>query len=263
MPARTVAVIASGRDKVAARVAQAIERRGWTALRLDGPSVARVFTIRVTGGVPEVTPGLPVFMRGSAWIRDGELSTADQRFLAVEEYSALWAALALASAPVINRPGPHGWRHRLTAAEIRLLLDTPRPVPAEVHASGPRQVRLAVPGRVAWGSTAGDGTGPVADMSDGVPLRARAVDPGAAYEVITVVGERGFAAGARARDLRLTERSARLASRAGLHFATATWSVSEDGTEPEPVRLDADPAYRAVRGVWDDVADALCADLVE
>lgn len=83
-------------------------------------------------------------------------------------------------------------------------------------------------------------SGPVGDLAARVPSRARAVDQYALYELITVVGGRPFSATTdeRTGELGLVERSLELVRLAGLHFATVTWSVDEQGAEP--ARLDAD-----------------------
>lgn len=265
-----VAVVASPQDRVAVRVARAIGQRGSEVLFLDGPAAARLFTIRVTDGCTEVTPTMPIFVRHSAWWRIRGPSTLDERFMAGESYSTVWAAAALSPAPVINRPGPGGWVSHLTASTIRPLLaatasdpcDTVAGSPVEVHASGPDQVRLAVPGRVVWGRNADRDSGPVSELAAHVPLRARAVDSSAAYELITVVSPRAFSAttDGRTRESRLAERSVELVRLARLHFATVTWLVDDQGAEP--VRLDANAGDMDLRYSWDDVESALCADLV-
>jgi hypothetical protein len=260
----SVAIVASVRDLVARRLARAIEQRGREVLFLDGPAASRLFTIRVSGRDSQVTPELPMFVRQSAWWTDPPSATADERFAANESYSALWSVAALSPAPVINKPDREGWGPELTAATLQPLL---APVPgqrmAEVWASSPERALAGdFPGAglVLWGENLGGLTGPVTALPEGVPLRARPVDLDAAYEIITVVGERAFSATTdpRTPEFGLQERSVQMVRQAGSHFAAVTWSVGADAV---PVRLNPDPNEGELRYSWAEVENALCADL--
>ncbi len=257
---------------------------------LDGPAAARLFTIKISGGAAEVTPALPMFIRTSAWWRTEPPANSDERFIIGENHSAVWAAAALSSATVINRPGPSGWFEHLTPAAMRPFVDEAfAPSLAEVYASGPEHAMHGVaertvaehgvaevagdsdgtptataikPARVLWGKNVERAAGPVAELSPRVPLRARMIDPQALYEVVTVVGERAFTATSdkRAFDLGLAERSVLLAQRAGVHFATITWSVQDDTAEP--ARVNASPRDGDLRFAWTEAEQALCEDLL-
>ena len=268
-------VLASVEDRLATRVARAVEDKGRTALYLDGPAAARLFTVKVDGGAAEVTPALPMFVRNSAWWRSNPPTTADERFIVGENYSMVWAVAALCPATVINRPSRRGWADHFTPGTIAPLLDGEVPHGlAEVYASSPTVVGIGAkqagdlpsPGPVAaglpWGKNVDQATGPVGDLAQGTPLRARLVDPDALYEVATVVGERAFLStnDPRSKELHLARRSAQLAARAGLHFATVTWAVHND--QAEPVRLNSDVRESEARFVWPEVENALYEDLV-
>lgn len=260
-----VVIVASADDPVARRTAQALERRGRDALLLDGPSASRLFTIRVSGRGLEVTPELPLLIRPSAWWTELPRTEPDERFAVAESYSALWSVAALSPRPVINRPNGGGWPSDLTAGTIRPLATAgPGQELAEVCASSPAHAAIGDPdpaGLMLWGKNAEHLTGPVSSLPEGIPLRARPVDPAASYEIITVVGDRAISATAdpRTLQLELPERSVQIARQAGLHFAAVTWSV---GAEAIPVRLSAHPTEAELRYSWAEVEDALCTDLI-
>jgi hypothetical protein len=258
-----VVLVAGAKDRVARRLAAAIERRGRDALLLDGQAASRLFTIRVSGRRREVVPGLSLFIRHSAWWSDQPRIEPDERFAVSESYAALWSVAALSSRPVINRPHGEGWIPAMTTARIQSLLPPgPDRGPAEVFASSPRCAdgEPAPAGQVLWGENAEGLTGPVASLPDGIPVRARPVDPRAAYEIVTVVGDRAFSAteDPRTREFGLLERSVQLVRRARVHFATVTWSV---GAEVTAVRLNPNAGLRELRYSWAETEDALCADL--
>lgn len=259
----SVVILASAHDRVARRLAAALERRGRDALLLDGQSASRLFTIRVSGQA-EVSPELPLFIRPSAWWSEQPRFEADERFAIAESYSAIWSVAALSSRPVINRPDGRGWPPDLTAGLLQSFVQAGvGDELAEVCASRPRYATAARPaseGLVMWGRNAAHLAGPVASLPDDIPLRARPADPEAGYEIITVVGDRAFSATTDPRtvQLELPERSLQVAQQAGLHFAALTWSV---GANVAPVRLTGAPTEAELRYSWAEVEDALCADL--
>jgi hypothetical protein len=270
-----IVVLASTEDRLATRVARAVEDRGRTALYLDGPAAARLFTVKVDGAAGKVTPELPMFVRNSAWWRSKAPTSADERFIVGENYSMVWAVTALCPATVINRPSRNGWVDHFTPGTIAPLVDGEVPQGlTEVYASSPAVVGLGTKqagdlasggpatASLPWGKNVDQATGPVGDLAPGTPLRARLVDPDALYEVVTVVGERAFAStnDPRTKELRLVERSTSLAAKAGLHFATVTWAVHAD--QAEPVRLNSDVRESETRFAWPEVENALCEDLV-
>jgi hypothetical protein len=260
----SIAVVASAADAVARWLARAIAQRGREVLFVDGPAAARLFSIRVSGRDCAVTPQIPMFIRQSAWWSDLPKATPDERFAVSESYSALWSVAALSSAPVINRPDPGGWISHLTAGTIRPFLSAGSAEGmAEVFASSPRHAATDVSDQhqVLWGKNVEQQTGALSSLRDGIPLRARPVDPDEAYEVITVVGDRAFSAtnDPRSSEFALQDRSVKLARQACVHFATVTWSVGADAV---PVRLNANAHEGELRYARKEVEDALCADLI-
>ncbi len=237
-------------------------------LFVDGPAAARLFTIRVSGRDCAVTPQIPMFIRHSAWWSDWPRATLDERFSVSESYSVLWSVAALSPAPVINRPDSAGWIAHLTVGTIRpVRLAGVGCGMTEVFASGPARAATnasdQVPNasnQVLWGKNAEQETGEVTSLPEGIPLRARPVDPGETYEIITVVGDRAFSAtnDSRSTEFALRDHSVQLARQACIQFATVTWAVGRDAV---PVRLNADANVAELRYAWREVEDALCADL--
>jgi hypothetical protein len=254
-----VLLIASSDDGVAIRLREALDSRRRRAVFIDGPAAGRSFTLRGGQTSTVVEPNIPMFIRPSAWWRADAFDSADAKFLRAECFSAFWAATALSTAAVINRSGPHGQTYRLTAATIAGMTAASDPSSSEIFASGPEQIdhdedRM-------WGEDLDFRTGPIATMRADAPLRARAVQTDARYEIVTVVGDRAFPATRDSRTLEdeLGPRSVALAKSAGAHFAAVTWEVSK--TSAIPVRLNAGPEEWELRYVWGDVAAALCDDL--
>jgi hypothetical protein len=129
----------------------------------------------------------------------------------------------------------------------------------ELYVSGPE----ALEGRndSIWGEDAEYLTAPLSHLRKALPVRARVVNPCALYEIVTVVGARGFSAtlDPRTTELDLISRSVDLARSVDLHFATITWAIDDSGAAP--VRLSAAPEEPELRYAWEEVAGALCEDL--
>jgi hypothetical protein len=254
-------LVAGRQDAVADRLEAALAGRGNRVLRCDGMSAARRFTILVTDKGPEVTPSCPLFQRASAWwhspIRD---ESADERFLRAEAWATFSAAAALSRASVINRPSRAGLPGRAATGEIAAAMavascDAVR----ETYVSSADIIGVA---RVeTWGEDDAHKTAPVDEFDPSQPIRTRKVDLDALYEIVAVVGARGFSATTDplSVELNLVERSVAIARRFEAHFATVTWSVV-DGTAT-PVRFNNAPEEPELRYVWPEILDALCEDL--
>jgi hypothetical protein len=255
-----VLIVSLETDGVAARLQRALEGKGRRVARLDGPAAARLFTVRVGPDSTSVVPSVPMFIRASAWWCNTPEESPDIRFLRAEAYATFWAAAAVSRAPVINRPGRDGPIGRMTRGAIVSALDGHPGEPAgETFASGPEVIGDGDDS--VWGEDVEFLAAPIAHLRRGVPVRASKVNPAALYEVVTVVGGRAFAA---TEDLRtdhweLPGRSLALVRQAGVHFATVTWAVEENGATP--VRLNAAPEESDLRYRWNEVAEALCEDL--
>jgi hypothetical protein len=269
---QAIAIVADPNDDVAIKVGLALESRGHEVVNLDGPSAARTFTTSLQEGVAQVHPKLPIFLRASAWWATSKEYTLDQGFLLEENYGALWAATALSSAVVVNRPRNEPRVEALGVGSIHHLFGShavaPRKVQsharfnqAEVRANCPNRVRLKKPGQSLWGRNIDGLSAPLEELPFGVPLRARAFDIDEAYEIIAVVGERAFPATCdpATSELGLEGRTVKLAQLAGLQFATVWWAVSQPGALA--VRIDPNPAFEHIVYSWPDVQDALCTEL--
>ena len=251
-----VLIVGRPGDAVARRLERALTARGHTATWLDGPTAARLFTIRVTAAGNQVEPDLPIFIRPMPWWGADAEATADARFLRNECHATFQAAAALCRRPVINRPKANGPVYRLTAGS----LGTEAAGRSEIHASGPEQI--VEDDSSFWGENAEYRLGALATLPPGVPVRARRVDVAAGYEIVTVVGAQAFPATKDARSAAhdLAARSIGLARRFGVHFAAVTWEVTDNMAEA--VRLNPYPEETELRYRWSDVLDALCRDLL-
>ena len=255
-----ILIVAGAQDGVAVKLGVALKTRGRGVLHLDGHSAARLFTIRRGLGSSFVEPHCPMFVRTSAWTYSCPVKDADERFLRTEAYVTFWAAAALTSAPVINRPPPDGARAQFYWAAINAALGLQQSVGAEMHASGPEMIDSSH-GDV-WGENVHSQLGPVALLPVDVPLRARKVNPQVRYDIVTVVGTRAFPAtrDSRVADLELHNRSIVLAQKFELHFATVTWTIDEHSATP--VRVSAAPEENELKYNWENTVDALCEDLM-
>lgn len=259
--AADVLIVAAKEDRVADRLRQELEGIGKRAAVLDGPSAARLFTIRVQPDGATVTPAPPMFIRASAWWYDDISADADERFLRAEAYAAFWAAAALSKAVVINRTARGGGGGRMTAGALAAAMGTQGGA-SDIYASGPEVIENGT-GETIWGEDCEFRVGSIAELRRGEPLRARKLNPAALYEIVTVVGDRAFSATTAPRtvDLGLAERSAALCRRFDTHFATVIWALDEHGATP--VRLNPSPEEGELRYAWRDVSQALCADLAK
>jgi hypothetical protein len=259
-----VLIVAWNDDAVARHLSEVLESRGRVTQCMDGPTAARLFTVRVTKEHTTVEPQIPMFVRPSAWWYEEASTDADERFLRAEAYAAFWAAAALSPAPALNRPGRNG-------PAVRMTWGTLGPLTAwcgvngdrETYVSGPELLQGQGLDETLWGEDVMWLTAPVNQLRPEIPLRARKLNPHAGYEIVTVVGQRGFAATADplSAELGLVERSIALAQKSEVAFATVTWAVDETGATP--VRLNAAPDEQEVRYVWPEVADALCEELLK
>jgi hypothetical protein len=256
-----VLIVAREDDSVAMRLRRALEKKRLCVSQVDGPAAARIFTIRAQSDSTSVVPSLPMFVRASAWWQDETSHDPDERFLRLEEYATFWAAASIVRAPVINRPGRNGPIMRMTWGEIAGMR-SPHPWAAEseIYASGPELISSA-DGDM-WGEDTNFVSAPINYLQPSVPLRARKLNPHALYEIITVVGTRAFSAteDPRSVELDLAGQSLALAQKVEAHFASITWAI--DDAKATPIRLNAAPEEAELRYSWNEVADALCQDLM-
>jgi hypothetical protein len=255
-----VLIVAANNDRVAIRLGEDLRARGRRVSHLDGMSAARLFTIRVGSDSTSVTPAIPMFVRASCWwSENGHEQTADERFLRSEAQSAFRAVMSLLSAPVINRISA---TTRMTWGPIASTFpfDGAELMP-EIHVSGPEM--FDSPDDSLWGESYDYVVAPVSKFSTGTPLRGRRVEPDALYEIITVVGRSAFAAttDARSAELDLAAQSVVMVRDLGMNFATVTWAVS--GIRAVPVRINSAPEMAELRYAWNEISEALHANLLQ
>jgi hypothetical protein len=201
-----------------------------------------------------------MLVRSSAWWYENANLNADQLFLRAESYAAFWAAAALSSAPVFNRPGPDGAGAQMKYGELASLFKTGARLNGEVHARS--SDLLAENGELMWGEDANFLTAPLSQLPPGVPVRARSLDPNALYEIVTVVANQAFPATTDRRtiDLDLAGQSLAFARRLNVHFATVTWAVTDDGARA--IRLNPSPEAYEIRYAWAAISAALYQGLL-
>jgi hypothetical protein len=257
--AADVLIVAGQRDRVADRLRYDLETIGRQVVSLDGPSAARLFTIRVRDDGVRVEPSPAMFVRASAWWYDRASADADEQFLRAEAYATFWAATALSKAAVINRIPAGGGIGRMTAGALAALLPT-RNAASDIYASGPEFI-VENGDDSMWGEDLEFRVGAITELRRGEPLRARRINPAAPYEIVTVVGDRAFSATTdpRTAQLGLLDRSLVLCRRLRLHFAAVTWAVEEQGATA--IRLSPAPEEAELRYSWREVSQALCEDL--
>src|SRR5271170_5590155 len=252
--AADVLIVAGQRDRVADRLRRDLEKIRQRVAVLDGPSAARLFTVRVGPEEVAVTPSPPMFVRASAWWYNFASADADERFLRAEAYATFWAATALSKAVVINRTGPGGGVGRMTAGSLAAVTGSADAI-SDIYASGPEFIDNETDETI-WGEDLEFRVASIVELQRGEPLRARKLNPAALYDIVTVVGERGFAATTdpRSGEFGVIERSAALSRRLGVHFATVTWAIDEQGATP--IRFNPVPEEGELRYAWREVSQA-------
>jgi len=200
-----------------------------------------------------------MFVRSSAWWYDFASADADERFLRAEAYANFWAATALSNAIVINRTGAGGGVGRMTAGALAAAMGALEAA-CDIHASGPEVIENE-DGAAIWGEDLEFRVGSITGLRRGEPLRARKLNPAALFEIVTVVGDRAFAATTDPRSvvLDLTARSSALCRRLEVHFASITWTIDQQGAVP--IRLNPAPEEAELRYAWREISQALCEDL--
>jgi hypothetical protein len=255
-----VLVVAGAEDEFALAIRAEIARRGRSVAMLDGPSAARLFTIRVKSAGTQVSPAMPMFMRASAWSSSfTEVDDADRRFLNEEAFATLWAAAYSMPACVINRPPTKGSIWRLTSScfiggsENFVGLE-------EFYASGP-ELLCNLSGSI-WGEDTDFRSAELSALRLDRPVRARVINDLAEYEIVTVVGNEAYCATTdiRSKKANLRERSLAVVHSYKLHFATMTWALDQDMVAP--VRLNAEPGLAELRTCFDEARATIVRDLL-
>ncbi len=254
-------VVADPADEVAAEVKIFVEESGRSAAVLDVFDAAQLFTVSVRDGVAKVDPEVPLFLRlpSPPPLRTG----FDAEFQFNECLAQLWAAAALTSAPVINRPSPQalgsrvshsaaltGLRAGLDGGAVEIFSSRPSeppepPEPPSLSASGGDQwwvqdasTHLTSP----WPLPPGDRTG---------PFRARWSDADPVFEAVVVLAGQAWRCTTADLDhLRLEERSDAVASSLDVTLAAVIWRLAPDLSSAWLVNVEPYPALEQLRMVW-------------
>jgi hypothetical protein len=248
-------LIADAEDDLVGALRSEAETAGWRVERLTIEEAAGRFTIRRDGQGVTVDPPLPIFLRppraASPWL-DGEA-----QFHHAERCGLVWAAAALTPAPVVNRPGPHGFVGLFSPSGAVLRAR------AGVAANGEEVYSCRLPVQASsagwWVESQRDrSAAPLGAHDADGPFRSGPVPSGVSVAMTAVVGARAWPVTGRTR--RLLSASVDVCRRLGLGFGTVTWRLAEQGA-PFLVRVNPRPALLEVGDAWPSVASALLEDL--
>jgi hypothetical protein len=254
-----VCIVASEADPLAREVASSCARRGYAARILDVASAARLYSISVGDGGAVVEPDIPMLLRLPP-PKDAR-GSFDEAFSESECFAALFAAAALSTRPVINRPQSGSLSGRISqSSALTALRSGDVSVVGEVFASAPPEPGKADAERV-WCiqelTTFQTRLWPSSPNGRG-PFRAKWLDAHLAYEMVVVLDQDAWRSTAvDLRGLELEERSVDLVSSLDLRFAVVTWAISRSHSSAEFVRIDPYPSLTQVRGVWGNLGPAL------
>ncbi|MEV8092988.1 hypothetical protein [Kitasatospora sp. NPDC085879] len=266
-------IVAEPTDTLADGLADYARGRALTVERLDHRAAAGRMTIQRLGGRTTVTPSCPLFLRPPAAPPPG---TGDQRLFHHAEIRGLvWAAAALTTAHVVNRPGRYGLGGRISGSTAvlrhRAGLPGQEPEVFAGHASS-----AAVPRsdgdwwfqhRRSWATVPASGV-----VSDRGPYRVGRIPAGSTAVITCVVGARVFVlartgdAGGDltvadlAADDRARELSAQVAGALGLTFGTLAWRRG-DAADLELGRVNPCPSLAELGHLWAAVREALIGEL--
>ena len=260
---RSVNVIASADDTVAALIAAEFTKRGVFAEWIDGPAAARRFTLSTSAAGVRVTPLVPIFYRNSAWysVPTVDVADSDAAFLRDECYAAIWAAAYSMPLSVINRPTLSGFRGRLTSSSFTVS-DCPenRAAYQEHFASGPEE--LTDLAGVVWAEMSNYDSADLTSISRSAPLRARSIKTPSTYTYIVVIGTRALVRSPRpGPQLKIVAtRSVALVRHYKLGFATVIWACNNG--DYAPIRLNPDPGIEDILGLETLVLDYLIEELL-
>jgi hypothetical protein len=242
-----VVVIAEAHDRVAAEFYRRSCARGVRASWPDRGAFARGISIAIDGATTTVDPDVPVFLRRQA-MTSGQ--SEDGRFLAVEANAQVWAATALMTSPVVNRPSWQGmpdWHPRIQTIRLR--------------SSGRVDPRLLIPERhTDAASLPADGyesecLGWAPAGTGGCGYRSRRRKPADwRYERCCVVGDKVLSTAAREDIADLSHRVARALA---VEFCLIHWRVPPDGDAAEVARVNTHPDAAELGEFYDDAVDLL------
>jgi hypothetical protein len=253
-----VLIVAGNEDLLAVDVRDEIVRQGKAVSMLDGPSAARLFTIRQSAGESEIFPVVPMLLRSSAWYSAfTEAQDDDARFSIDEAFATLWAVAALTPARVINRPSSRGNVTRLTFSSMALFDSFDRLT--EYRASSPDAL---VDQEVTWGEDADLRLSKISSVASNSPVHAWVISDAPEFEIVNIVGEKCFreTLDPRPEEAKLVQRSLRITNALNLHLASITW-ILKDGAFI-PLFLNGEPSAIELRSCRGDVCNSLAKDLL-
>ena len=256
-------VICGPSDRLAVDFCRAATAHGRRAERWTCAEAASRLTIARAGCRATVRPHVPLLLRYAEmpW----QSPTAEQRFHFSEMWSLVWAAAAITSATVINRPGSQGLIAAVSpsSAVLRRRAHV-RSDECEVFAShepkprGPSHEWWLQPLRPGSPTEPGDGSEATS------PVRAGHIPEELVARSVTVVGGAVFPASdqSASRDGRLHRLSREVCSALGLLFASVTWGVTPTGEAVRLGRVSPCPTLEDVGPAWPEIARSLL-DLLE
>jgi hypothetical protein len=244
-------IVADPADAVAVELAGYVGEHGRSARIMDVFDAARMFTVTVRGTKAQVEPDLPVFLRLPP--PPARRVSFDAEFQYNECLAQLWAATALMSAPVINRPAPQTMAGRTSpSAALTELRAGEARCGVEVFSSR-YPVPVAPQGEQFWVEDLGAlraSPWPERPVGTG-PYRARWSDANPAFEMVIVLRERAWRCTTVDIDhLGLEQRSVAVAKALALSLAAVVWRVTANASEARLVNVEPFPGLEQLRMVW-------------
>lgn len=256
-------IVAEPSDELADGLEEYARKQAVQVARADHRAAAGRLTVRRGQGSTMVEPACPMFIRLPVPPPSG--SSQQALFHQAEIRSLVWAAAALTTARVINRPGSHGFGGRISGSTsvLRHRAGLPEREP-EVFASHASAV-LAPPGESDWWfqHQRSRVTSPAdAVVSDRGPYRAGRIPADSQALVACVTGRRVFILGevSRAEGKRIRQLSRQAAEALGLTFTTMAWRLAGSAA-PELGRVNPCPSLAELGDSWAPIRAALLREL--
>lgn len=254
MSAADLICLADPSDPIAKALVAKANRRGLRMDVLTLSALASTVTVE-RSAAPVLHPALPLLIRPVALPVPGGAS--DDQFLWSEHFATTWAYGALNPCPVINRPGERGLAGRVSSSGYLTgsVTQDPKAVCVEMLWS-----RLAPPSSdgayhqnlETWQTTAVDAVGEFG--------RTRLIDDVEGWEVVVVVGDKGWRSTSAQVDHDLEAESIAAVAALGLSFAAVAWAVRRDAP-PVLTRVNPFPTWHECVQHLPAVCDALLDSL--
>lgn len=243
-------VVADAADATALEIRSYLAEHGRTAVIMDPVTAAQMFTISTSAGATVVEPDVATMLRlpppPARW------ESFDAEFQFNECLAQLWAATALMTSPVINRPHPRWLGAAVSPSAVVTAVRAGVPVAStEVFSAQPAPPAgdageqwwvqdLPTLTVTAWPDSPGSG-----------PYRSRWSDADPAFEVVvTFLGKSWACTNVDLDHLELVPRSALASEALGLGLAALTWRIGPAGRTAELVHIEPFPGLEQLRMVW-------------